>query len=68
MIPQCFSCKHFDGKSYSPTEEATSGANCAAFPDGIPISVWTNEIGHGVPLPGDHGIRYEYQYPGSDGA
>jgi len=67
MIPGCFTCKHFDRKSYSPTLEAGSGAKCAAFPDGIPSSIWLGERGHGTPYPGDNGIRYEFQYPSADG-
>lgn len=32
---------------------------CAAFPDGIPAAIWTNEFDHRQPHDGDHGLRWE---------
>ena len=31
---------------------------CAAYPDGIPEAIWQG-ADHRVPLPGDHGLRFE---------
>ena len=44
----CSYCRH-----YSETTPLT----CAAFPDGIPSSVWHGD--HTEPLPGDHGIVFD---------
>lgn len=38
--PICIDCKHF-----------RDDVTCAAFPKGIPDSIWTSEIGHNKPLP-----------------
>jgi hypothetical protein len=45
---QCLLCKH-----YKLMQE------CDAFPDGIPIEIFTCEHDHREPYPGDHGIRFE---------
>jgi hypothetical protein len=43
----CVSCIHKDG------------AMCAAFPDGIPDAILTNQHDHRKPYPGDNGVRFE---------
>ena len=49
MMPiQCAECKHY-----------TEGLKCAAFPNGIPKAVITNEYDHRESHPGDHGIQFE---------
>ena len=47
-ITQCLDCKHW-----------VRGAVCAAFPDGIPDVILTNETIHDKPYPGDKGIQFE---------
>jgi hypothetical protein len=32
---------------------------CDAFPDGIPMDIWTAKKHHDKPIKGDHGIQYE---------
>lgn len=31
---------------------------CGAFPAGIPGEIWSNEVDHRKPYPGDNGIRW----------
>ena len=52
IIPMCVYCRYFDA--------AARGANiCAAFPHGIPDSIFWGEQDHFAPYPGDHGIQFE---------
>jgi hypothetical protein len=46
--PLCHSCRYWINDTLT----------CAAFPEGIPIPVLTNEWDHRHPLDGDHGIQY----------
>jgi len=45
---QCMHCRHLveDGK-------------CVAYPDRIPMSIWTAKEKHDRPRTGDHGIQFE---------
>jgi hypothetical protein len=52
IISQCSICEHFNAGN---RERAT----CAAFPAGIPRSVWLNELDHRLPLAGDHGVWFK---------
>ncbi len=45
---QCLTCRHY-----------WLGAECAAFPDGIPAEIFTGLRDHRKPYPGDKGIRWE---------
>lgn len=49
--PMCMGCKHF--------KPASPELCCAAFPDGIPLSVILNSADHRFPISGDNGVRYE---------
>jgi hypothetical protein len=49
LLSQCASCRH-----YRPSDVA-----CAAFPDGIPYEIATNQVSHRQPYEGDGGVRYE---------
>ena len=35
------------------------GASCEAFPEGIPMEIFTGEHDHTEPFKGDKGIRFE---------
>ncbi len=45
---QCESCRHYLGED-----------RCAAFPQGIPLTILGNEVEHCHPFPGDRGILFE---------
>lgn len=51
-IPACFECAHFQGA-------LTGLPRCKAFPDGIPRELMKRDAKHTMPLPGDHGLRFE---------
>lgn len=46
----CESCRHYLGED-----------RCAAFPEGIPLAILSNQIEHCHPFPGDKGIVFEAQ-------
>lgn len=48
-VSQCMSCRHRD--SQNPMK-------CTAFPDGIPMLIFSNGYDHRMPFPGDHNIQW----------
>jgi hypothetical protein len=48
LSPICSFCRHLRGFR-----------RCDAFPDEIPLAIWTGENDHRRPVDGDHGIRFE---------
>jgi hypothetical protein len=52
---QCFRCKHFN----TVPDDNNLYPNCKAWPERIPIEVFTNEVMHDKPLVGDQGIQFE---------
>lgn len=47
--PVCSLCRHLD---------RSGERRCAAFPDSIPLVIWTGQNNHRKPFPGDHGIQF----------
>lgn len=49
---KCTKCKNYIiSDSYIPI--------CRAFPDRIPREIWSEEVDHIKPYPGDNGIQFE---------
>jgi hypothetical protein len=55
---QCHTCQHFRSP-FSGDGTGEGGPTCAAFPDGIPEAILTNQVDHRDPQPGDHGIQWQ---------
>ena len=45
---QCLNCRHYQGVQ-----------TCEAFPDEIPFEIYSGEVDHRKPYPGDGGIQFE---------
>ena len=48
---KCEECKHFCYEKDYPT--------CEAFPEGIPIEIFSEEVNHTTSYKGDKGIHFE---------
>ncbi len=48
----CTICANFDASK-------PVARQCSAFPDGIPLEIWTGENNHTSAYPGDGGIRFQ---------
>ena len=49
VMPDCYKCIH----------KIEFGADCKAFPSGIPSDIFTNKVKHTKPYKGDNGIMFE---------
>jgi hypothetical protein len=56
---QCDTCTRFRSPFDEGAPDGVTGPYCAAFPDGIPKSVFRNGADHRQPYSGDHGLRWE---------
>ena len=54
-ISQCLICAY-----------RLNGLTCAAFPDGIPQIILTNDFDHTEPFDGDNGIRFKMREGAED--
>ncbi len=48
--PRCFECRYF---------QCAKHGVCDAFPDQIPLEIWSGKVQHNRPFPGDRGIRFQ---------
>jgi len=48
--PVCSTCRRF--------RTGRPGRTCDAFPDAIPLRIWTGANDHRRPVDGDHGLQY----------
>ncbi|MGI5180295.1 hypothetical protein ACQEVZ_28650 [Dactylosporangium sp. CA-152071] len=55
--PQCWACRHYRSWVESPAHLRTS--TCAAFPEGIPQTIFFGGADHREPYLGDNGVRWE---------
>ena len=53
-LTKCHKCKYY----VEPTEYDLM-PKCKAFPEGIPLEIFREEVDHEKPYPGDNGIQYE---------
>ena len=51
-IPQCFYCRHY-------VDDGDGPLRCAAFPDRVPLDVYSGRHDHSETYPGDGGIRFD---------
>jgi hypothetical protein len=58
LPPICLRCKHYDWTNLE-------GNTCQAYPDGILENIMNTILTHTEPLPGDHGIQFEQEDPGT---
>jgi len=57
--PQCApTCARYRSPLNPDTPEGLPKPWCAAFPEGIPASIWNNLVDHRQPVDGDHGLRW----------
>ena len=51
---QCLFCARHQFPAFGATVQT-----CTAFPDGIPDSIWHNQVDHRKPYSGDHGEQFQ---------
>ncbi len=61
--PICLDCTRFR-RTQPPTTKTMSSeappptSHCAAFPDGIPLTIWLSVVDHREPYEGDHTLQF----------
>ena len=59
LSPVCTYCKHFRIESSVDISIEEPTGDCAAFPEGIPIEIWSGENDHKKQFQGDNSIQFE---------
>lgn len=69
---QCMGCRHYDRIGSTTDGLLTKAVGyCTAYPQedetspGIPMPIWSMQVDHRQPYPGDHGIQWEPKTPGA---
>ncbi|WP_303816400.1 hypothetical protein [Acidaminococcus timonensis] len=63
-IVKCRTCKHYHPKAIWKDESPI--VTCDAFPDGIPVKIYSQQVSHDTTYEGDHGIHYEPAHPDAE--
>ena len=57
-LSQCGTCQRLQSPFDAATAAGVAGPWCEAFPEGIPVDIYGNDVDHRNPVDGDHGLQW----------